>query len=90
MQSQADDQYKFTLVYQEYLTEFIQLRPLKSKTSEQVAYVLLDIFANYGGPTILQSDNGREFANNIIKEICSMWFELKMVHGKKFLSQRFH
>lgn len=82
MQSQADEQYKFILVYQDHLTKFVQLRPLKSKRAEEVAYVLLDIFTIFGAPSILQSNNGREFANNVIKELCSMWPELKMVHGK--------
>ncbi|XP_044745145.1 uncharacterized protein LOC123307008 [Coccinella septempunctata] len=87
MQSQADDQYKFILVYQDHLTKFIQLRPLKSKRAEEVAYVLLDIFSIFGAPSILQSDNGREFANSTIRELCSMWPELKMVHGKPRHSQ---
>jgi hypothetical protein len=87
MQSQADDQYKFILVYQDHLTKFIQLRPLKSKRAEEVAHVLLDIFTIFGAPLILQSDNGREFANNTINELCSMWPELKMVHGKPRHSQ---
>ncbi|XP_023239511.1 KRAB-A domain-containing protein 2-like [Centruroides sculpturatus] len=60
---------------------------LKTKKAEEVAYVLLDIFTIFGAPSILQSDNGREFANNIIKETCNMWSELKMVHGKPRHSQ---
>lgn len=87
MQSQADDEYKFILVYQDHLTKFIQLRPLKSKRAEEVAYALLDIFTIFGAPSILQSDNGREFANSTISELCSMWPELKMVHGKPRHSQ---
>lgn len=87
MQSQADDSYKFVLVYQDHLTKFVQLRPLKSKRAEEVAYVLLDIFTTFGAPSILQSHNGREFANNIVKELCEMWSELKIVHGKPRHSQ---
>ncbi|XP_023214332.1 KRAB-A domain-containing protein 2-like, partial [Centruroides sculpturatus] len=87
MQSQADEEYKFILVYQDHLTKFVQLRPLKTKRAEEVAHVLLDIFTIFGAPSILQSDNGREFANNIIKEMCNMWSELKMVHGKPRHSQ---
>lgn len=49
--------------------------------------MLLDIFTIFGAPTILQSDNGREFANNTINELCSMWPELQMVHGKPRYSQ---
>ena len=36
-----------------------------------------------GPPTILQSDNGREFKNQEIKnEVIQMWPGLKMVNGK--------
>ena len=73
MQSQADNDYKFIFVYQDHLTKFVQLRPLKTKTAEEVAYVLLDIFTIFGDPSILQSDNGREFSNRVIEEVCAMW-----------------
>ncbi|XP_023218899.1 SCAN domain-containing protein 3-like [Centruroides sculpturatus] len=87
MQSQANKEYKFILMYQDHLIKFIQLLPLKTKRAEEVAYVLLDIFTIFSAPSILQSDNSREFANNIIKEMCNMWSELKMVHGKPRHSQ---
>ena len=65
MQSDPDGAYKFILVYQDHLTKFIFLRPLKSKTAEEVSYNLIDIFSIIGAPMILQSDNGREFANKV-------------------------
>jgi len=52
------------------------------KRAEEVAYVLLDIFTTFGAPTILQSDNGREFVNKIINELCNMWEDLKIIHEK--------
>ena len=33
-------------------------------------------------PSILQSDNGREFVNSVITELRIMWVVLKLVHGK--------
>lgn len=56
MESQADGDYKFILVYQDHLTKFVQLRPLKSKRMEEVAYHLTEIFTIFGAPSILQSD----------------------------------
>jgi len=53
--------------YQDHVTKFTILRPLKSKTEEEVAYQLMDIFCMSGAPFTLQSNNGREFANKIIK-----------------------
>lgn len=52
-----------------------------------MAYHLLNIFTIFGAPSILQSDNGREFANNVVKEVRAMWPELKIVHGKTRHSQ---
>ena len=40
-----------------------------------------------GAPSVLQSDNGREFANQVIHELKNMWPELKLVNGKPRLSQ---
>ena len=82
MQSQADVDYKWILVYQDHLTKFVNIRPNKTKHATEIAYILLDIFCTFGAPSVLQSDNGREFANSIINELSSMWDGLKIVHGK--------
>ena len=50
-------------------------------------YHLLDIFTAFGAPCILQSDNGREFVNEIIDNLKSMWPELKIVPEKPRHSQ---
>ena len=81
IQSQPDNDFKFIFVYQDHLTKFVQLRPLKTKRAEKVAYTLLDIFTILGAPSILQSDNGREFCNQVIED------GLKIVHGKPRHSQ---
>lgn len=65
MQSESDGDYKFILNYQDHLTKFIVLRPLKTKTADEVSDVLLDIFCLLGAPYILHSDNGREFCNQV-------------------------
>ena len=63
------------------------LRALSTKTAEEVAYHALDIFCLLGAPHVLQSDNGREFAKQIVKEVIGMWPECKLVHGKPRHSQ---
>ena len=87
MQSQTDGEFKWILAYQDHLTKFVQLRATKSKRAAEVAHHLLDIFCIFGAPAILQSDNGREFANSIITELAAMWNGLKIVHGKPRHSQ---
>lgn len=87
MQSEADGDFRFILNYQDHLTKFTVLRALKTKTAEEVAHHLLDVFCLFGAPMILQSDNGREFANHIIKNLSEMWPSLKLIHGKPRHSQ---
>ena len=87
MQSQPDGDYKWILVYQDHLTKFVQIRPTKSKRATEVAYNLLDTFCTFGAPSVLQSDNGREFSNSVIEELKDMWDGLKIVHGKPRHSQ---
>ncbi|XP_060873867.1 KRAB-A domain-containing protein 2-like [Metopolophium dirhodum] len=86
-QSQADGEYKFVLVYQDHLTKFCILKPLKSERAEEVAYCLIDIFTVFGAPSVLQSDNGREFRNQTIDSLKEMWPELSIIHGKPRHSQ---
>jgi transposase InsO family protein len=47
-----------------------------------VAIELLKIFLEQGAPVILQSDNGREFTAEVIKELVALWPECKLVHGR--------
>lgn len=82
MQTSQDGGYQFILNYQEHLTKFLYLRPLKTKTTAEVAYNLVDIFCVIGAPSVLQSDNGREFCNSVIEELKNMWPDLKIVHDK--------
>ncbi|KRZ48469.1 KRAB-A domain-containing protein 2 [Trichinella nativa] len=70
------------MTYLNHFTKFCILSPLKSKRAEEVASKLLEIFLTFGAPSILQSDNGREFSNAIIAELKTYWPELKLVTGR--------
>jgi len=82
MQSKPDGYCRFITNYQDHLTKFTILRPLKSKTAEKVAYQLMDIFCMFNAPFIPHSDNGREFANKIIQNLADIWPGMKLVHEK--------
>ena len=75
------------LPFQDHLTKFVNLRALKTKRAEEVAHNLLHIFADKGAPRILHTDNGKEFANSVLKELLEMWPECRLVHGKPRHSQ---
>jgi len=87
VQSEPDGYDRFTMNYQDHLTKLTILRPLKSKTVEEVAYQLTDIFCMFGVPFILNSDNDREFSNKIIQNLADMWPGMKLVHAKPRYSQ---
>ncbi len=42
---------------------------------------MVPLFLMQGAPVILQSDNGREFVADIIKEMVKIWKECKIVNG---------
>lgn len=54
MQSQPDGEYRFIFVYQCHLTKFVQIRPLKTKTAEEVSRKLYKVFSIFDAPHILQ------------------------------------
>ncbi|CAH2097955.1 unnamed protein product [Euphydryas editha] len=80
-QSAPDGDYKWLLQYQDHLTKFCFLRPLRSKEVRDVALEILKIFLEVGYPDILLSDNGREFTASVLKEIISLWPSCKTING---------
>ncbi|XP_060863651.1 KRAB-A domain-containing protein 2-like [Metopolophium dirhodum] len=81
-QSDPDGKYKWILNYQDHNTKFISLRPMESKRAIEVSTHLLSIFLTFGAPSILQSDNGREFVNCVIDELKQLWPECVIIHGR--------
>jgi len=60
---------------------------INEQRSEEVASNLIDIFTLIEAPSILQTDNGHEFSNNIVSNLKDMWPELKIVHANPRYSQ---
>lgn len=53
--------YRYILVVLDTFSRFLFLRALRSKSSSEVASVLLQIFSDIGPPLRIQSDQGTEF-----------------------------
>ena len=47
-----------------------------------MARELFDIFCQFGTPVILQSDNGKEFRNQVVSSLKTLWSGLTLVHGR--------
>ena len=65
---------RFILDYQENLTKFCILKPLRTKTAEEVGQTLIGIFCFIGIPAIIQTDNGREFKNKVFLHFKALIF----------------
>ena len=63
---ESDHGNTYLLVLVDICTRFVFLKPLPNKESNMVAKTLFDIFTMIGFPKILQSHNGKEFANTIL------------------------
>ncbi|CDH59310.1 hypothetical protein RO3G_15169 [Lichtheimia corymbifera JMRC:FSU:9682] len=59
----------FLLVMVDVCTRFCILRALPNKHSDTIVEALVQVFCDFGIPRVLQSDNGREFKNTIMKKL---------------------
>ena len=57
------------------------LRAGDIKGAEAIAFKLPDIFLRFEALYVLQSNNYREFCNKDMKDLKTLWPELKTVHG---------
>ena len=61
--------YTVLLVIIDVFTGFVILRALRTKSAEGIARKLWKVFTIFGIPKILQSDNGSEFSNEILRTL---------------------
>jgi hypothetical protein len=67
--SKSSNGNQYVLVIFDYHSKFRLLYPLATREAASVAIPLLQCFCTFGFPKILQSDNGTEFVNEVVKEI---------------------
>ncbi len=65
----SKDGYTTLLVILDVFTGFVVLRPLVSTTADAVAGELWQLFCTLGLPKIVQSDNGPEFVNDVLRAL---------------------
>lgn len=75
------DNYKYLMVYRNFVTKFIHLKALKSINIDESVDALLEIFLTFGAPNILQSKNGITVTKQICRRMYSMFPEIKVVTG---------
>ncbi|XP_043485342.1 KRAB-A domain-containing protein 2-like [Leptopilina heterotoma] len=93
LQSQADNNYKFVMVYQDHLTKFVILRPLSSKRAAEIITELASLWPElkivHGKPRHSQSQGSVERANQDIENMLAVWMKdnktTKWAEGLKFI-----
>ena len=63
----------YILTVVDVCTNFTVLRALKNKDMETIARKLWRIFSNFGTAKIIQSDNGAEFVNQVVKTLTMLY-----------------
>lgn len=64
-------QKRFLLVVVDYFTRWVELFPMNSTTSTSIANILTnEVFARYGFPKYILSDNGPQFVSDLFKNFC--------------------
>jgi hypothetical protein len=64
------DNYKYVLVMMDYFTKWAEAVPLSSKAGEEIADALFkNWYCVYGIPYEIQSDQGKEFCNDVLYRI---------------------
>jgi len=64
--------YTQLLVMVDKFTRFVWLKPVLSKEKEAVSQAILEVFLSYGFPSTIKSDQGNEFVNSAVQEVCKL------------------
>ena len=59
---------RYLLVIQDYFSKWADAIPLPSQTADSITKELVKVFATYGMPDILHSDQGRNFESSILRQ----------------------
>ena len=83
MSYNPDGEFKYICHIRDHFSRFSWAKPLTSKRAIEVAAYLFDLFHFLGSPpTILQSDNGKEFCAEVILELVNLWPSVKIINGR--------
>ncbi|XP_025421235.1 uncharacterized protein LOC112691288 [Sipha flava] len=70
------------MVYRDQVTGYVYLQALTTDHVDDVTYTVFDLFATFGAPAVLQSENGRGFASRMVQRLRIIWPGLQLVHGE--------
>ena len=76
-----NDLFKFCVNIIDCYSKFIWAFPVKDKSMHTVVRILRNLFMEVGPPLYLHSDNGTEFKNSAVAELCEN-FHVKQIFGR--------
>ena len=77
-----DVTYNWILNCIDHFSKFTWAFPLKTKSANEVALKLRELFFVFRSPRILHSDNGREFVANVIQELKELCPDMVFIRGR--------
>ncbi|KAL5517962.1 hypothetical protein EMCRGX_G003617 [Ephydatia muelleri] len=77
---------RYILVVQGYFTKWADARPIPGQTAVRITRELVHIFAGYGIPEIIHSDQGRNFESTIFQQTMAA-FGVKKTHTTAYHPQ---
>ena len=75
---------KYIITATDYFSKWPEAAALPDKTAVCIAHFLISLFCSHGWPEIIQSDQGREFVNEVLKIL----FELTGIEHR--ISSAYH
>jgi hypothetical protein len=64
----------YVVVMTDAFTKYVELAAIPNKTEDQVAKVLFERwFCRFSTPTVMISDQGKEFCNELVNRHCALW-----------------
>ena len=81
----GSETFRYILVMLDVFSRFIFLRPMKTKSSSEVASILLHIFSDTGPPKRLQSDQGSEF-KGAVQQLMEV-MQVQIIHSRPYYPQ---
>lgn len=76
----SENGYKYLFVAIDYFSRYCILQPIPNKKAETIATAILNqIICNYSTPQTIITDQGTEYMNQIVKELCNL-FSIKKVN----------
>ena len=83
MRHRPDGVYKWIGHYMDHWSKFHVLFSLSRKSATEVSLGLQKVFSFLGTPRILHSDNGREFVNDVVRNLAKEWpGQVTIVNGR--------